>query len=135
MKPSSSERKIVIAFKEKIYIYCKSNCKDFNLCTFYTGGCIHFTHVLMVILRRFNSLYRFTQVLRFTLYYFMQVQMVIAVKTLDYLIQKLPFDFFEFLNPSKNLFQNFRFLDEELLSVFDELSQSFLNVLDEHFID
>lgn len=55
------------------------------------------------------------------------------IKHLDYLIQKLPFDFFEFLNPSKNLFQNFRFLDEEMLSVFDEIAQSFLNILDEHF--
>lgn len=57
------------------------------------------------------------------------------VKHLDYLIQKLPFDFFEFLNPSKNLFQNFRHLDEDILSVFDEMAQSFLNLLDEHFVN
>ncbi|UKB85069.1 hypothetical protein LF887_05430 [Chryseobacterium sp. MEBOG06] len=57
------------------------------------------------------------------------------VKNIDYLIQKLTFDFFEFLNPSKNLYKNFRFLDEDILSVFDELAQSFLNILDEYFIN
>ncbi|MGS0748528.1 hypothetical protein [Halpernia sp. GG3] len=55
------------------------------------------------------------------------------VKNLDYLIQKLPFDFFEFLNPSKNLFKNAFYLDEELLVVLDELAQGFLDIVDKQF--
>ncbi len=55
------------------------------------------------------------------------------VKNLDYLIQKLPFDFFEFLNPSKNLFRNFYLLKEEHLAVLDELAQSFLELVDKQF--
>ncbi|WP_234110723.1 hypothetical protein [Chryseobacterium sp. R2A-55] len=52
------------------------------------------------------------------------------VKLLDFLIQKLPFDFFEFLNPSKNLFKNFCRLEEEELCILDELAQSFFALLD-----
>ncbi|SHN08691.1 hypothetical protein SAMN05444360_1471 [Chryseobacterium carnipullorum] len=55
------------------------------------------------------------------------------VKNLDYLIQKLPFDFFEFLNPSKNLYRNFCYLEEEHLSILDELAQGFLDLVDEQF--
>ena len=55
------------------------------------------------------------------------------VKNLDYLIQKLPFDFFEFLNPSKNLYRNFCYLDEEHLSILDELAQGFLDLVDKQF--
>mgnify|MGYP003598960018 CR=1 FL=1 len=55
------------------------------------------------------------------------------VKNLDYLIQKLPFDFFEFLNPSKNLFRNFYLLQEEQLAVLDELAQGFLDLVDKQF--
>lgn len=55
------------------------------------------------------------------------------VKNLDYLIQKLPFDFFEFLNPSKNLYRNFCYLDEEHLSILDELAQGFFDLVDKQF--
>jgi hypothetical protein len=55
------------------------------------------------------------------------------VKNLDYLIQKLSFDFFEFLNPSKNLYRNFCYLDEEHLSILDELAQGFLELVDKQF--
>lgn len=55
------------------------------------------------------------------------------VKNLDYLIQKLPFDFFEFLNPSKNLFRNFFYLRDEHLPILDELAQGFLELVDEQF--
>lgn len=55
------------------------------------------------------------------------------VKNLDYLIQKLPFDFFEFLNPSKNLYRNFCYLQEEHLSILDELAQGFLDLVDKQF--
>jgi len=55
------------------------------------------------------------------------------VKNLDYLIQKLPFDFFEFLNPSKNLYRNFIYLREEHLSILDELAQGFLDLVDKQF--
>ncbi|KQM35783.1 hypothetical protein [Chryseobacterium sp. Leaf201] len=48
------------------------------------------------------------------------------VKHLGYLIGKLPFDFFEFLNPSENLYKNAFYLDEETLCVFDELIKDFL---------
>jgi hypothetical protein len=54
------------------------------------------------------------------------------VKNLDYLIQKLPFDFFEFINPNKNLYRNSQFLDEDTLSILDELAQGFLDILDGH---
>lgn len=55
------------------------------------------------------------------------------VKNLDYLIQKLPFDFFEFINPSKNLYRNFYHLQEEHLSILDELAQGFLDLVDKQF--
>ncbi len=55
------------------------------------------------------------------------------VKNLDYLIQKLPFDFFEFLNPSKNLYRNCVYLGEENLTVLDELAQGFLDLVDKQF--
>ncbi|MFP3834159.1 hypothetical protein [Chryseobacterium sp. SIMBA_028] len=54
------------------------------------------------------------------------------VKNLDYLIQKLPFDFFEFINPNKNLYRNSQFLDEDTLFILDELAQGFLDILDGH---
>lgn len=55
------------------------------------------------------------------------------VKNLDYLIQKLPFDFFEFLNPSKNLYRNCVYLGDEHLKVLDELTQGFLDLVDKQF--
>lgn len=55
------------------------------------------------------------------------------VKNLDYLIQKLPFDFFEFLNPSKNLYRNFIYFREEHLAILDELAQGFLDLVDKQF--
>ena len=55
------------------------------------------------------------------------------VKNLDYLIQKLPFDFFEFLKPSKNLYRNFYLLKEEHLAVPDQLAQGFLDLIDKQF--
>ncbi|MDQ0478291.1 hypothetical protein [Chryseobacterium sp. MDT2-18] len=55
------------------------------------------------------------------------------VKNLDYLIQKLPFDFFEFINPSKNLYRNFCYLQEEHLIVLDEMAQGFLDLVDKQF--
>ena len=55
------------------------------------------------------------------------------VKNLDYLIQKLPFDFFEFLNPSKNLYRNFHFLNQQHLNILDELAQGFLDLVDKQF--
>ncbi|WPO82305.1 hypothetical protein SD427_16305 [Chryseobacterium sp. JJR-5R] len=53
------------------------------------------------------------------------------VKDLGYLIGKLPFDFFEFLNPSKNLYKNAFYLDEQTLCVFDELIKDFLILLND----
>lgn len=55
------------------------------------------------------------------------------VKNLDYLIQKLPFDFFEFLNPSKNLYRNFIYFREEHLTILDELAQGFIDLVDKQF--
>lgn len=54
------------------------------------------------------------------------------IKQLDYLIEKLPFDFFKFLNPSKNLFKNFYYLKENILSVLDELAKCLLETIDGH---
>lgn len=56
------------------------------------------------------------------------------IKNLYYLIQKLPFDFFEFLNPSKNLYKNAFILDENSLSILDELAQGFIDLLDKKFV-
>lgn len=55
------------------------------------------------------------------------------VKNLDYLIQKLPFDFIEFLNPSKNLHRNFYFLNQQHLNILDEPAQGFLDLGDKQF--
>lgn len=55
------------------------------------------------------------------------------VKNLDYLIQKLPFDFLKFLTPSKNLYKNTFYLDEEILCVFDELIKGFLSLSEDQF--
>ena len=55
------------------------------------------------------------------------------LKNLEYLIQKLPFDFFEFLNPSKNLYRNFFYLRDEHLLILDELAQGFLDLVDKQF--
>ncbi|MBW3522506.1 hypothetical protein [Chryseobacterium sp. NKUCC03_KSP] len=55
------------------------------------------------------------------------------IKDFDYLIKKLPFDFFEFINPHKNLYKNFYHLQEEHLAVLDELLQSFFDLLDKQF--
>lgn len=54
------------------------------------------------------------------------------IKQLDYLIEKLPFDFFIFLNPSKNLFKNFYYLKESNLLILDELAESFLSIINGH---
>jgi len=55
------------------------------------------------------------------------------MKNLDYLIQKLPFGFFEFLTPSKNLYKNAFYLNEEILCVFDELIKGFLSLSEDQF--
>ena len=52
---------------------------------------------------------------------------------LDYLIQKLPFDFFEFINPHKNLYWNFCHLGEKHFPILDELAQGFLDLVDKQF--
>ncbi|WP_294272458.1 hypothetical protein [uncultured Chryseobacterium sp.] len=54
------------------------------------------------------------------------------IKTLGYLIEKLPFDFFAFLNPSENLHRDAYLLNEDILEVMDELVQSFAERLKEH---
>ena len=55
------------------------------------------------------------------------------IKNFTYLIQKLPFDFFEFINPHKNLYRNFIYLRDEHFTVLDELAQSFLDLVDKQF--
>ncbi len=55
------------------------------------------------------------------------------IKDFGYLIKKLPFDFFEFNNPHKNLYKNFYHLQEEYLVILDELLQSFLDLVDKQF--
>lgn len=55
------------------------------------------------------------------------------LRNLDYFVHQLPFDFFEFLNPSRNLYKNAFLLNEEVLSVLDELTENFFNLLEEQF--
>ena len=55
------------------------------------------------------------------------------VKDFDYLIKKLPFDFFEFINPHKNLYRNFSYLGEKNFPILDELAQGFLELVDKQF--
>lgn len=55
------------------------------------------------------------------------------VKDFTYLIKKLPFDFFEFINPHKNLYWNFSHLGEKHFPILDELAQGFLDLVDKQF--
>lgn len=55
------------------------------------------------------------------------------ISGLDYLIDQLPFDFFESINPSKNLYHNFQCFKEENLKIMDELMKAFVNIIDEYY--